>query len=45
MSTPTNRIASTKLIYTGIDLAKEDIKADRVTKWNSVADLFDAILK
>jgi len=26
---------------TGIELAKEDVKAGRVTKWNSIDEMFD----
>ena len=28
-----------------LDLAHEDVKAGRVTKWNSVDELFDTVLK
>ena len=28
-----------------LDLAREDVKAGRVTKWNSVDELFDTVLK
>ncbi len=28
-----------------MDLACEDVKAGRVTKWNSVDELFDTVLK
>ena len=28
-----------------MDLAREDVKAGRVTKWNSVDELFDTVLK
>lgn len=39
-----SKISVVKQKKTEVELAREDIKAGRVTKWNSVDDMFNGIL-